>query len=240
MQIGTIMSEFLGAGRIWLTAVILAIGLSGCGSTRGGSIAYDVPNFSAPDPIGPAVLAENYQLVPGDKLKITVFRVEELSGDYTVDLAGNISFPLVGTVSATGMSASELGALLEIRLGADYLQSPKVSVAVTESTGRLVTVDGSVREPGTYPVVSRMTLVDAVAMAKGTDDYSNPRRVAIFRQIEGQRMAAAFDLTDIRRGEAEDPRVYPGDVIVVDGSRTRGTLREILTALPVLALFRPY
>jgi polysaccharide export outer membrane protein len=81
-----------------------------------------------------------------------------------------------------------------------------------------------------------------VARAGGTAPDANPRRVAIFRQIEGKRMAAAFDLTAIRRGNAEDPRVYSGDIVVVDGSTStvRTVQREILQALPLLGLFRPF
>jgi polysaccharide export outer membrane protein len=85
-----------------------------------------------------------------------------------------------------------------------------------------------------------MTLVQVIALARGTDDSANPRRVAIFRQIQGKRMAAAFDLTSIRRGQMEDPKVYSGDIVVVDGSNVRAIQREILTALPILGLFNPF
>ena len=90
-----------------------------------------------------------------------------------------------------------------------------------------------------YPVNGPMTLVQAIALARGTDDAANPRRVAIFRQIDGKRMAAAFDLTSIRRGQMEDPQVYSGDIIVVDGSNVRAIQREVLTALPILGMFNP-
>lgn len=233
------MSIFI-RGYVRFAALAVALAVSGCANKRGGVIPYGVPDFAEADPLGPVVLSEDYYLAPGDKLMITVFRVEDLSGEYIVDLAGTIAFPLVGTIDVSGMTARELAVVLETRLGADYLQNPKVTVGITESTGRLVTVDGSVREPGTYPVGARMTLIDAIAKAKGTDEFSNPRRVAIFRRIGGQRMAAAFDLTDIRQGIAENPPVYPGDIVVVDGSSTRRAVRDILGALPVLSLFRPY
>jgi polysaccharide export outer membrane protein len=91
-----------------------------------------------------------------------------------------------------------------------------------------------------FPVNGPMTLIQAIARAKGTDDNANPRRVAIFRQIQGQRMAAAFDLTDIRRGKVEDPRVYSGDIVVVDGSRVKEIQRQVLQSIPLLSLFRPF
>ena len=68
----------------------------------------------------------------------------------------------------------------------------------------------------------------------------SPHRTAIFRQINGQRQAAAFDLTAIRRGEAPDPRVYPGDIIIVDGSKTKELQRQILNSIPILSIFKPF
>jgi polysaccharide export outer membrane protein len=125
-------------------------------------------------------------------------------------------------------------------LGEKYLQSPDVSVGVKASSTRVVTVDGSVNQPGVFPVSGPMTLMRVIALARGTKEDANPRRVAVFRQIEGQRMAAAFDLTRIRRGNAEDPRIYSGDIVVVDGSSIKAIQREIMQTMPMLSVFRPF
>jgi polysaccharide export outer membrane protein len=85
-----------------------------------------------------------------------------------------------------------------------------------------------------------MTLLQSLAMAKGPTENANPRRVAVFRQRSGQRVAAAFDLTAIRRGEAEDPKVYAGDIVVVDGSQIKQIQREVLQTLPILGIFNPF
>jgi polysaccharide export outer membrane protein len=78
-------------------------------------------------------------------------------------------------------------------------------------------------------------------MAKGPDlKYANLGRVAVFRTINGQRNVAVFDLKAIRAGRASDPVILGNDVVVVEGSQLKGTLREVLGALPVLAIFRPY
>ena len=69
---------------------------------------------------------------------------------------------------------------------------------------------------------------------------ANPRRVAVFRTIDGRRQAAAFDLTSIRRGEATDPPIYAGDIVVVDGSKVKAVERNILSTVPLLGLFRPF
>lgn len=225
-----------------LLAVSLLFALGGCAGSgsRGGPIPYGVSGFDVPDPPQAALLEADYQIAPGDTLAITVFQVESLSRDYRVDLAGNISLPLIGVVPAVGTTTAELQTNIAERLGQRYMRNPDVTVAVTESAARNITVDGSVREPGVFPVRGSMSLIQAVALARGLDEFANPRRVAIFRRVEGQRMAAAFDMTSIRQGEEPDPEIYAGDIIVVDGSRVRSAWREIFTALPVLSLFRPY
>jgi len=103
-----------------------------------------------------------------------------------------------------------------------------------------VTVDGAVRESGSFPAAGPLSLIQTVAMAKGTTEDANPRRVAVFRVIGGQRQAAAFDLTAIRRGEAKDPQIYPGDIVVVDGSSIKSTQKQVLQSIPLLALFGPF
>ena len=222
-----------------LFALLAALLLSGCASSRGGPIDYNVENFGRPDTPTVLTLEEDYKIGPLDTLKINVFQVEDLSGEFEVDLTGHVAIPLLGNVKAVDLTTAQLDEKLTRELGAKYLQSPDVSVGIKSSTRRNVTVDGSVRQPGMYPVNGPLTLIQAIAMARGTDDTANPRRVAIFRQVDGQRMAAAFDLVSIRRGQMEDPTVYSGDIIVVDGSKTKALQREIMSAVPILGLFNP-
>ena len=76
-------------------------------------------------------------------------------------------------------------------------------------------------------------------MARGVSQDANPHRIAVFRQIEGKRMAAAFDLTQIRRGKMPNPQVYAGDIIIVDGSSIQQIQRQILMSLPIIGMFNP-
>jgi len=215
-----------------------AIGLSACADTRGGSIPYDKP-LAAPDEVKFQTLETNYKIAPMDKLGIKVFKMDDLSGDYDVDLAGNISLPLIGQVQAANLTTAQLDDVLTQKLGAKYLEHPDVSVAIRASTAHVVTIDGSVKEGGSFPVAGPISLIQAIAMAKGTTEDANARRVAVFRTIGGQRQAAAFDLTSIRRGEAPDPQIYPGDIVVVDGSKVKATQKQILQSIPLLAIFGP-
>jgi polysaccharide biosynthesis/export protein len=212
--------------------------LSGCADTRGGSIPYDKP-FAAPDETKFQTLESDYKIAPMDKLAIKVFKMEDLSGEYDVDLAGNISLPLIGQLEAANLTTAELDDQLTNKLGAKYLEHPDVSVAIKASTAHVVTVDGAVKDGGSFPVGGPISLIQAVAMAKGVSEDANARRVAVFRQIGGKRQAAAFDLTAIRRGQAADPQIYPGDIVVVDGSSVKATQKQILQSIPLLAIFGP-
>ena len=227
--------------RRLLTLLSLAVPftISGCADTRGGSIPYD-KILAAPDETKFQTLESDYKIAPMDKLGVMVFKMDDLSGDYVVDLAGNISLPLIGEVKAANLTTAQLDDELTQKLGAKYLEHPDVSVAIKSSTAHVVTVDGAVREGGAFPVGGPVSLIQAVAMAKGTTEDANARRVAVFRTIGGQRQAAAFDLPSIRRGEAPDPQIYPGDIIVVDGSSIKAAQKQIFQSFPLLSIFRPF
>jgi len=234
VTLGSIRHHVLAAATIG--AAILT---SACADSRGGTIPYDRP-LALPDEPKIQALDANYKIAPLDKLTIKVFKSDELSGDYDVDLAGHISLPLVGEVEAVNLTTAQLDDKLSELLGQKYFEHPDVSVAIKESTAHVVTVDGAVRESGQFPVAGSMTLVQAVALAKGTSDDANARRVAVFRMIGGQRQAAAFDLTAIRRGEAQDPSIYPGDIVVVDGSKIKAIQKQLFQSWPLLSIFRPF
>ena len=220
-----------------LAAVLM---LGGCADKRGGTIPYGVAKFNAPDPVT-AVTAENaYRTGPGDTVTIAVMRVPDLSGDAMIDPTGDITMPLIGKVPAIGKTTDQIASEITARLSAKYLQNPEVRVALKASSSQRITVDGSVAAPGIYPIAGATTLLQAIALAKGTTADANSRKVAVFRTIAGQRQAAAFDLTDIRRGKAEDPEIFGNDIIVVDGSSSKAALKNVLQTLPLISIFRPF
>ena len=128
--------------------------LAGCADTRGGTIPYDRV-LAPPDEAKFQTLETNYKIAPMDKLAIKVFKMDDLSGDYDVDLSGNISLPLVGQLQAANLTTEQLDAELTQKLGAKYLEHPDVSVAIKASTAHVVTVDGAVRDGGRFPVAGR-------------------------------------------------------------------------------------
>lgn len=229
-------------GRVRLASRVLtalgAVALVGGCATRGGDIPYAPAEFVAPDQETRGALAQDMALGPLDELKVTVFRVPDLSGDYQVGGDGYIALPLIGRVDVRNRTADQLATDLESSYGSKYLNNPDVSVRVVKSNQRSVVVEGGVREPGIFPLAGSSTLLGAIALARGVDaENGNPKRVAIFRKVNGRTMAAAFDLIDIRRGKMENPAVYPGDTVVVDGGGLRAIYKDILQVLPTAAVF---
>lgn len=198
---------------------------------------YNPANFAAPDPLPISDTLMTYRLGPGDLVNVSIFSVDSLSGDRQIDAAGNLTMPLIGALPAAGKTTQELGTILTEKLGARYLQQPQVTVSLKAAVAKTVTVDGSVAQPGLYPVPEKTTLLKTIAMAHGTSQGANPKKVVVFRQVEGQRHAAAFDLTTIRDGIDPDPVIYANDVVVVDGRQTSEAWITLLQSVPIVALF---
>lgn len=173
-------------------------------------------------------------LGPGDKLNIDVFGIEELSQKkIQVDAGGAISFPLVGSVDVAGKSPTEVGKLIERGLSR-YVRNPHVAVNLEETNSQLVTVEGEVKEPGRYPVLGRLTLLGAVASAKGTTEFSRLSQVIVYRTVANQQMAALYDLKAIRTGRYQDPDIYANDLVVVGDSQARRVFKDVLQAVPLV------
>ena len=223
-------------GRFALGAALASTILAGCAS-RGGIVPYDRADFGPPDLESLQVPASAQRIGPFDKLNIAVFQVPELSGEFTVDGSGQILYPLLGNVPAAGLTPPELAQRLVAQLDDRYLRSPNVTVGIKEAVEQTITVEGAVQQPGVVSIKGTTSLLQAVALGRGTTQDANPSRVVVFRTIDGQRMAAAFDLQAIRRAEAPDPVIYGNDIIVVDGSRGRILFRDIVSTLPVLGIF---
>lgn len=179
-----------------------------------------------------------YLIGVGDKLNVRVFQVEDLSvEELVVDTSGNVQLPLIGAVRGAGRTAGEMSVDIAGRLAARYLRDPQVTVTVKEAANQKITVDGAVTKPGVYEMRGSTSLLQAVAMAEGPTRVADLTAVAVFRNIDGRRSVALFDLSAIRQGRASDPQVLGDDVIVVDTSRLNSALREVVGALPALGAF---
>jgi polysaccharide export outer membrane protein len=172
---------------------------------------------------------------PLDTIQVDVFNVPELSREMQVDASGGISMPLVGMIDARGKTAGELARDIETSLRGRYVRNPQVTINIKSSVSQVVTVDGQVVEPGLYPVTNQMTLMRAVASARGLSEYARAEEVVILRTVEGRRMAGLYSIEAIRRGAYEDPAIYANDVIVVGDSPQRRLFRDVVSIAPLLA-----
>jgi polysaccharide export outer membrane protein len=220
-------------------SVLVAIALAGCGGTR-----MDIDQMSAAAPANlsreqvPPSQGPEYRMGVGDKLDVRVFQVADLSFEgLVVDTSGNVQMPLIGRVEAAGQTAGEMASNIAGLLAAQYLRDPQVTVTVSEAASQKITVDGAVTKPGVYEMRGSTTLLQAVAMAEGPTRLADLTKVAVFRTIDGRRAVALFDLAAIRQGRSDDPQVFGDDIVVVDTSRVNSVMREVLGALPGLAVF---
>lgn len=177
-----------------------------------------------------------YKIGFQDVVEISVFKVPELSKSVQVSETGDINLPLVGEVQAAGKTAQELERELTTKLGSKYLQNPQVTVLVKEYNSQRVTIEGAVKKPGVYPIRGHSTLLQFIATAEGLDPSSDSS-VVVFRQSNGKRTAARFDISEIRSGNAADPEIQSGDVIVVGSSVAKETFNNFLKLLPVASVF---
>jgi polysaccharide export outer membrane protein len=224
--------------------VVIATGLAlSCAGCSGMNAAKDLPHGAAaysvmppPDATTPSAA---YKIGPLDILKVTVFQEKDLSFDQIqVDAAGNLAFPLIGTVHAAGDTALELSNAIAAELGKEYLVNPQVSVSVASSVSQNVTVEGDVNQPGVYAINGTETLLTALAQAQSPTDVAKLNQVVIFRNIDGKRAGAVFDVEAIREGRVPDPEVLGGDVIVVGFDRVKGAFRDLFKTAPFFYIFR--
>lgn len=151
-----------------------------------------------------AVDRQAYKLGPGDKVRVTVFNEKDLSGDFDVSDQGLIALPLIGQVQVAGHTISDVESLITQKYGKDYLVDPHVTVEVLNY--RPFFILGEVKNPGSYPYVSGMTVVNAVALAGGYTSRANKERIYIKH---------GNDQTAKEQQVQEDSPVSPGDIIRV-------------------------
>ena len=188
-----------------------------------------------PPPTGADLVAgaTPYRIGPLDKLSISVFGAPDLSGVLQTDAAGRVSMPLIGEVDASGETPAELAATITHRLRGAYVRDPQVTVNLAETTSQVFTVDGEVTQPGSYPAIGNITLMRAVAVAKGTNEFARLDDVVVFRSVNGSAMAALYNLGAVRRGLYADPKIYANDVIVVGDSKARRYFQQFVQVAPL-------
>lgn len=165
-----------------LTALALPAVLGGCASYQPAPRAFHEATI------------QPYRLDSGDRLRISVFEQAGLTGTYTVDQAGYISFPLIGTVPSRGRTLQDMETVIAQKLQQGYLRDPDVTIEVDRY--RSIYIMGEVGQPGQYSYVAGMTVQNAVAVAGGYTPRANQRTIDITRRVNGNIVTGRVPITD--------------------------------------------
>jgi protein involved in polysaccharide export with SLBB domain len=187
--------QFLPAAGVLL--LVLTVIFSGVGNLLAQETIETLPP-------PPSDSFSNYELAPGDRIKVEVFNHAELSGEYTLDDQGRFSMPLIGTVDANGLNPLKLEDLLVSMLKPDYLVNPRVFIQVMNS--RLYYLIGEVAGKGAFPYKSGMTYLTAIANAGGYTYRAKQDFVYVIRGDDPEQHELKLSVEE---------KVQPGDIIRV-------------------------
>ncbi len=186
--------------RNLIAILSVALGLIGAGPC--------LAQTDASQPMAAASSAQaigSYVLAAGDKLKISVYDEDDLSGQYVVSPTGVVSLPLAGNVSAAGLSIAAFQANLKSALQPKYLKNARIAVELVDL--RPFFILGEVDKPGQYTYSTGLTVLDAVATAGGFTYRANTRRVYIKRANESDEQKIPLTASTL---------VSPGDTIRIE------------------------
>jgi polysaccharide export outer membrane protein len=159
---------------------------------------------------------EDTTLGPGDVFEVRVFGQADLTGKYRVGTDGSIEFPFLGTIQAGGMESGELAdAIAKGLKDGGYLRDPQVNLLVVETNSKRLSVLGAVVKPGTFPMVSGMTVIQAVSQAGGFTPLADKDGTVVTRTVDGKLERYRVPVGDITRGDLEDFPLRSGDIVFV-------------------------
>lgn len=197
-----------GSSVLRAAGAILFLSLLAAGPSGAQQAAPTAEALRGPEPETVLVTAPrantDYRFGPNDKLRVTVFGEDDLSGAFEVDSLGFVRLPLIGQIKAEGLTAHELEARVARALDDGYLNDARVAIEVT--TYRPFYIIGQVTKPGEYPYASNMTAMDAVALAGGFTEKAVESTLYVRHEGDTDEHAVSADqITSVR----------PGDVIRV-------------------------
>lgn len=181
-----------------------------------GQVPSPSPSPSpASQPAAPQEMSP-YYVAPGDVLRVAVWKEPELTTDVFVRLDGRITVPLVGDVKAAGRTTEELTNEIRTRLRA-FLEVPQVTITVSQAVSTRFYVIGQVTTSGAFPLNSRVTIAQALALAGGFREFAKRDRVMLLRENRGERKAIPFNFRDLELGTNLDQNIVleSGDTIIV-------------------------
>jgi polysaccharide biosynthesis/export protein len=181
------------------------VGTSGAPGAESAPAATTAPRTAAA-----VAVAADYKLVPGDKLRVEVYKDAQLSQSVQVRPDGKITLPLANDVPAAGRTPTELRDAIVSSLKT-YISNPTVTVMVVETVPPVFYVMGEVNAPGTLPLNGKIDVLQGLAMAKGFTDFANKKDIKIKRGSQ----LLKFNYNDAVQGKGTPLYLQPGDTVLV-------------------------
>lgn len=209
---------FLGVISFAATGAAQAIAAQETGSavqeTHPAAHAADYPANVRPDN---AAFGDRYVIGINDVVAISVWKDAELSRTMPVRPDGKISLPVIGEVQAAGLTTAQLQAEIVTKLNS-YVLDPQVNVIVEEVRSRTFNVMGKVIKPGSFDLTKPTTVLDAIAMAGGFQEYAKVTHIYVLRSRPGgSQEMLRFNYKAVIKGKRpqENIPVQPGDTVVI-------------------------
>ncbi len=171
---------------------------------------------AAPLRTPPVLPGDDTTLGAGDVFDVRVFGEPDLGASYRVAQDGSIDFPLVGRVTVVGLEPTAVADLLTERLrSGQFLRDPQVSVLVKEYNSKRISIMGAVARPGTFPMSTGLTVVQAISLAGGFTPLAARNDTVVSRRINGQIRRYRVEVDDVTGGGANDVPLAAGDIVYV-------------------------
>jgi len=160
---------------------------------------------------------KSYQINKGDKLKITVWKENDLDAEVMVLPDGTISFPIVGTVLVAGKTIDELQLFIQQQLE-EYIQGPEVLVSLLTVEGNVIYIIGEVARPGPITMTKNLKVMQALSLAGGLTPFASRNNIRILRETaDGKSISIPFEYDDIEDGDNLDANILlqSDDTVIV-------------------------
>lgn len=155
-------------------------------------------------------------LGPGDKLELTIFYGSEASkSTYSLDSSGKMEVRFIGSVAASGKTATEVQQEIQTRLADGYLREPVVSLIVVEINSLKCSVFGQVSQNGLVKFTPGMTITEAIARSGGFTPLARKNLVKVTRIQKGKKEIYKIPVELIAAGERPNFPMMPGDEVFV-------------------------
>lgn len=193
--------------------LLVALGILSVGCTQPPLPARIPPPA---DETPPRIEVQEFVLGPRDEVEVFVWQHADLSRTAVVNPAGYLSYPLVGTIKASGLNGETLASRIQEGL-AKYIVDPQVTVTVKTVRSQKVFVLGEVNRPGVFPLDGPVRAVEAIALAGGFTQDAEPRSVLLIRGDlqQPELYTLALDRTLFQAVTSENVRIQPGDILYV-------------------------